>query len=161
MEMSPQERDLHAIGEEAKLLTFQCGAQEYGIPIDDAREVVGILDIDPVPMTPAYVKGVMNLRGKIVPVVSLRAKLDMEQVENTAETCVVVVDLDGEQTGVIVDFLIGVISIEPSQLEDSPDLGSHVHNDYISGIAKLEKRVILILDLRILLALEVNPALKV
>ncbi len=160
MDMTTQEIARQTEGEETKLLTFQCGAQEYGIPIEDAREVVGILEIDPVPMTPAFVKGVMNLRGKIVPVVSLRAKLDMEQIENTAETCVVVVDLDGEQTGVIVDFLIGVLSIDPTQLEDSPDLGSHVHNDYISAIAKLEKRVILILDLRILLAFSAETAIK-
>lgn len=90
----------------AKLLTFSCGGQEYGLHVELAREVVGLQDIDPIPMTPNFIEGVMNLRGKIVAVMNLRTKLEMPPMESTSETCIVVVDLEGEQTGIIVDYLL-------------------------------------------------------
>ncbi|MDX2470376.1 MAG: chemotaxis protein CheW [SAR324 cluster bacterium] len=135
-----------------KILVFLCGDQEYALPIELAREVVGMMPIDKFPQTPDYIEGMMNLRGKIVPVMNLRTKLGVEKIEENAENCIVVVNLNGEQTGVIVDFLVGVSVIDQNDLEESPDLGDHIHNNYVKSIAKLEKRVILIIDAKSLLA---------
>ncbi len=135
-----------------KILVFLCGEQEYALPIELAREVVGMMPIDKFPQTPDYMEGMMNLRGKIVPVMNLRTKLGVEQCEETLENCVVVVNLNGEQTGVIVDFLVGVSVIDQNDLEESPDLGDHIHNNYVKSIAKVGKRVILIIDALSLLA---------
>lgn len=130
-----------------KLLTFLLGKQEYGIQILEAREVVGMMHIDPVPQTPDFMKGVINLRGKIIPVIDLREKFQMEAKEGSKETCIVVVDIKGKMTGVIVDFLSGVVTIEKENFEESPELGSNIKTDFIIGMAKLEKRVIIILDM--------------
>lgn len=135
-----------------KLLTFQLGDQEYGIQILEAREVVGLMQIDPVPQTPAFMKGVINLRGKIIPVIDLRTKFDMVEVESTKETCIVVVDIDGKFTGIIVDMLIGVLTIEKSEFESTPELGDHIRTDFITGMVKLENRVVIVLDIKSILS---------
>ncbi len=145
MELSLENTQALALDADAKLLVFQC-SQEYGIHIAYAREVVGLQVVDPVPMMPHFMEGVMNLRGKIVPVMNLRKKLNMPEVEPTQETCIVVVDLQGEQMGIIVDYLIGVQSLNDYVTEDSPDLGSQGSNNFIQGVAKSGRRVILILD---------------
>lgn len=137
-----------------KILIFLCGEQEYALPIELAREVVGMMPIDIFPQTPDYMEGMMNLRGKIVPVMNLRTKLGVALADDLPEKCIVVVNLDGEETGVIVDFLVGVSVIDQNQLEESPDLGDHIHNNYVKSIAKIGKRVILIIDAPSLMALE-------
>lgn len=106
-----------------------------------------MMHIDPVPRTPDFMEGVINLRGKIIPVIDLRAKFEMKETEHTKETCIVVVDVIGKMTGVIVDFLSGVVTIEKEDFEDSPELGSNIKTDLIIGMAKLEKRVIIVLDM--------------
>lgn len=136
---------------EGKLLTFQLGEQHYGVRIDQAREVVGLLSIDEVPQTPRYLLGVMNLRGKIVPVMSLRRKLGMPDADTTGETCTVVATLNGEETGIVVDFLVGVVTITPDQFQEDVDLGPHIDTSFIYGMAKLPDRVIAILELHALL----------
>ncbi len=130
-----------------KLLTFQLGRQEYGIQILEAREVVGMMNIDPVLQTPDFMKGVINLRGKIIPVIDLRKKFKMEELEHTKEACIVVVDVKGKLTGVIVAFLCGVATIEEKEFEESPELGSNIRTDFIVGMAKLEARVIIVLHM--------------
>lgn len=130
-----------------KLLTFIIGNQEYGIQILEAREVVGMMPIEPVPQTPKFMKGVINLRGSIIPVIDLRTKFGMEAKEATAESCIVKVDIKGRATGCIVDFLVGVVTIDPKEFEESPELGHNIHTDFILGMAKLDKRVIIILDM--------------
>ena len=137
-----------------KLLTFLIGDQEYGIQILEAREVVGMMDIDPVPQTPKFMKGVINLRGKIIPVIDLRLKFQMPEKEKSNESCIVVVDINGKLTGTIVDFLVGVVTIEEKEFEESPDLGSNVNTVFIKGMAKLEKRVIIVLEMEKVLSNE-------
>ncbi|MDT8446645.1 MAG: chemotaxis protein CheW [bacterium] len=136
---------------EGKLLTFQLGEQHYGVRIDQAREVVGLMAIDPVPQTPDYLLGVMNLRGKIVPVMSLRRKLGMEDAEVTGETCTVVATLNGEETGIVVDFLVGVVTVSPEQFQSDMNLGDHIDTSVLYGMAKMPDRVIAILELNALL----------
>ena len=137
-----------------KLLTYQIGDQEYGIQILEAREVVGMMEIDPVPQTPAFMKGVINLRGKIIPVIDLRLKFKMDEKEHTNESCIVVVDIYGKLTGIIVDFLVGVVTVEEAEFEDSPDLGSNINTIFIKGMAKLGKRVIIVLEMEKVLSNE-------
>lgn len=137
-----------------KLLTFLIGNQEYGIQILEAREVVGLTDIDPVPQTPDFMKGVFNLRGKIIPVIDLRSKFGMDETPPTNESCIIVVDIQGKLTGIIVNFLVGVVTIEESEFEDSPDLGNNINTVFIAGMAKLEKRVIIVLDMENILSNE-------
>jgi len=139
---------------DAKLLTFLLDQQEYGIHILEAREVVGQMHVDPIPRTPDFMKGVINLRGKIIPVIDLRTRFDMNPGEPTKESCVVVVEMDGLLTGMAVDFLVGVVTVESEQLEPSPRLGSNIHTEYISGIAKLGERVVIVLDMNTILSNE-------
>ena len=130
-----------------KVLTFQLGGQEYGIEILQAREVVGLMHTDPVPKTPNWMKGVINLRGKIIPVIDLRTKFEMEESEASSERCIVVVDIHGQMTGVVVDLLSGVVTLEQEQFEDSPELGNNIDAEFITGIAKLQSRVVIVLDM--------------
>ncbi|MGA1598610.1 MAG: chemotaxis protein CheW [bacterium] len=133
---------------EGKMLTFMLGAQEYGIKILEAREVVGLMPIDPVPHTPPFMKGVINLRGKIIPVIDLRAKFNMSPMEETTtETCIIVVDVQGALTGLVVDALVGVTRVEAEQFEDTPQLGTNIRTEFISGMAKLDTRVVIVLDI--------------
>ncbi|MCP4756282.1 MAG: purine-binding chemotaxis protein CheW [Proteobacteria bacterium] len=148
--MSPQNDLFDKSG--GKLLTFQLGEQEYGIQILEAREVVGLMQIDPVPQTPDFMKGVINLRGKIIPVIDLRTKFGMEEMEPTKETCIVVVDIDGKLTGIVVDLLVGVLTIEKSEFEDTPELGANIRTDFITGMVKLENRVVIVLDIKNILS---------
>lgn len=137
-----------------KLLTFMIGGQEYGIQILEAREVVGMMPIEPVPQTPSFMKGVINLRGSIIPVIDLRIKFGMPHKDPTPESCIVKVDIQGHSTGCVVDFLVGVVTIEPKDFEESPELGANIHTDFILGMAKLDKRVIIILDMEAVLSNE-------
>ncbi|MBF0353340.1 MAG: purine-binding chemotaxis protein CheW [SAR324 cluster bacterium] len=137
-----------------KLLTFQLGNQEYGIQILQAREVVGLMRIDPVPQTPSFMKGVINLRGKIIPVIDLRSKFGMPQIEPGKENCIVVVDMQGKLTGVIVDLLVGVLTVEPDDFEHTPELGSNIHAEFITGMVKLESRIVIVLNMETILSNE-------
>lgn len=128
-----------------KMLTVLLGEKEYGFPILQAREVVGMQNIDPVPRTPDFMKGVINLRGKIVPVIDLRTKFGLEPRDTNKDTCIVVVDLNGDLTGVIVDQLLGVTTVEEKEYEAAPKLGSHIEADFVAGMVKLEDRVIIVL----------------
>jgi len=128
-----------------KLLTVKLSDQEYGIPILEAREVVGMQNIDPVPKTPKFMKGVINLRGKIIPVIDLRLKFGLNEKEVSKESCIVVVDILGALTGIIVDQLIGVVTVNKEEYESAPRLGNNINAEFIMGMVKLEKRVIIVL----------------
>ncbi len=145
--MSEKSKDKFFTESGGKLLTVQLGEQEYGIPILEAREVVGMQNIDPVPKTPDFMKGVINLRGKIVPVIDLRLKFEMKAKEITKETCIVVVDIQGNFTGIIVDQLIGVVTVDKEEYESSPQLGHNINAEFITGMVKLEERVIIVLEI--------------
>jgi len=134
-------------GSAGKLLTVEVNNQEYGIPILEAREVVGLQKIDEVPKTPEFMKGVINLRGKIIPIIDLRVKFEIEGYKKTPESCIIVVNLKNKMTGIIVDRLIGVVTVEKEEYETSLDLGSNIKTEFISGIVKLENRVIIVLEM--------------
>lgn len=130
-----------------KFLTFCLGDEEYGIEILKVREIIGMMPITPVPRTPEFIRGVINLRGKVIPVVDLRLKFGMPSVEQTEETCVIVVQADGVEMGTIVDKVSEVADIDSGNIEDAPFFGDDVETDYILGLGKSDKCVTLLLDI--------------
>jgi purine-binding chemotaxis protein CheW len=139
-------------GPARKLLSFCLGKEEYGLDILAVREIIGLIDITPLPRTPPYVKGVINLRGRIIPVIELRTRFGLSAVDTTEETCIIVVDvpLDGvsepRQMGVAVDSVREVLDIPVGNIEPPPEFGCQVPMDYITGIGKVKEKVVVILD---------------
>jgi len=153
----------HSPGENAdKYLSFVLGNEEYSLEILKVREIIGLIDVTPLPQTPDYVKGVINLRGKIIPVVELRTRFGLESIEYTDATCIIVVKVetpDGEHLhmGVIVDTVSEVLSINASEFEPAPKFATEVNTDYILGIGKVKEKTIILLDInKVLSTAEIN-----
>lgn len=127
-------------------LTLHLGTECYGVPIEMVREINRVGEITSVPKTPDYVKGVMNLRGKIIPVISLRLKFQMQPLENTRDTCIIVIDTPTGQVGMIVDSVKEVVSLKEDQIAVSPELGNTESMRFVTGMGKLEDKVIILLD---------------
>lgn len=130
-----------------KYLTFFLDREEYGIEIVRVREIIGLMTITSVPRTPEYLRGVINLRGKVIPIIDLRLKFDMPEVENTEETCIIVVQSGDDSVGAVVDKVSEVLDITDEDIVDAPSLGADVNTDYILGIGKSESGVKLLLDI--------------
>ncbi len=130
-----------------KFLTFFLAGEEYGLEILKVQEIIGMMPITPVPRTPSHIRGVVNLRGKVIPVVDLRLKFGMSFKEQNDETCIIVVQANEVQTGIVVDSVSEVLDIPPQAIEDAPSFGSSVNSDYILGIGKAEGKVKLLLDI--------------
>jgi purine-binding chemotaxis protein CheW len=146
-------------GKEGKYLTFTLGQEEYGIGILKVREIIGILEITSVPRTPEHIKGVINLRGKVIPVISLRSKFEIPEEDYTDRTCIIVVEIQGSAgsipIGIIVDSVSEVLNISGEDIEPTPNLGSALNTDYILGLAKVKGQVKILLDIdRVLSAAE-------
>lgn len=134
-----------------KYLTFQLGNEEFAINVLKVREIMGVQEITAVPQTPAFVKGVINLRGKVIPVVDLRLKFNLPQVEYTQRTCIIVVQVPGEtgamQMGIIVDGVSEVLNLTAGDIENTPDFGQGVTVPYLLGMAKTKSGVKILLDI--------------
>ena len=130
-----------------KYLTFFLGDQEYGLEILKVREIIGMVPITPMPRTPSFIKGVINLRGKVIPVIDLRAKFTMAAVEQTEETCIIVVDVNSVEMGIVVDKVSEVQTIAEADISDSPSFGVSVDTDFILGIGKQKGKVTVLLDI--------------
>jgi len=130
-----------------KYLTFGLADEEYGLEILKVREILGMLEITAVPQTPHYIKGVVNLRGKVIPVVDLRTKFGLESVEQTAETCIIVVDVSGVEMGIVVDRVSEVRNIEEKNIDDPPNFGVAVDTSFILGMGKSKDNVAMLLDI--------------
>ena len=141
---------------EGKYLTFALANEEYGLEILKVREIIGYMEITAVPQTPAYVKGVVNLRGQVIPVVDLRAKFGMETTDITEETCIIVVETgQGSRsfsTGIVVDHVEEVLDIAGKDIEEAPQFGSAVNTDFILGMGKIGESVKILLDIDRVLA---------
>jgi purine-binding chemotaxis protein CheW len=135
-----------------KFLTFFLAGEEYGIEILKVHEIIGMMAITPVPRTPHFIRGVINLRGKVIPVVDLRLKFGMEAQEQTSETCIIVVQTHGIQMGIVVDKVSEVLDIAVQEIEEAPSFGTEVNTDYILGIGKTQGRVRILLDIEKALA---------
>ena len=134
-----------------KYLTFALGPEEFGLEILKVREIIGYMPITAVPQTPSYVKGVINLRGQVIPVVDLRAKFAMNAAETTSETCIIVVETrqgSGKcNTGIVVDRVRDVLDVLEENIENAPDFGAGVDNDCILGMGKIGESVKILLDI--------------
>ena len=141
---------------DGKYLTFALGPEEYGLEILKVRELIGYMEITAVPQTPAYVKGVINLRGQVIPVIDLRAKFVMDTMERTEETCVIVVEISqgghNFNTGFIVDHVSEVVDIAGEDIEEAPQFGSDVNTDFILGMGKIGDSVKILLDINMVLS---------
>ena len=141
---------------EGKYLTFALAQEEYGLEILKVREIIGYIDVTAVPQTPRYVKGVINLRGQVIPVIDLRAKFGMETAAVTDETCIIVVEISNAgrkfDTGIVVDRVQEVLDISGTDIEDAPQFGSAVNTDFILGMGKVGQSVKILLDINKVLA---------
>ncbi len=134
-----------------KYLTFALGNEEYGLEILKVREIIGYMEITAMPRTPSYVKGVINLRGQVIPVVDLRAKFGMELAKRTDETCIIVVEnrQGGREisTGIVVDHVSEVLDIVAENIEDPPRFDTAAATNFILGMGKIGDSVKILLDI--------------
>ncbi len=134
-----------------KYLTFSLSHEEFGLEILKVREIIGYMEITAVPQTPGCIKGVINLRGQVIPVVDLRAKFGMETTQTTEETCIIVVEIEQHarqfSTGIVVDCVQEVLDIADEAIEPAPHLGTNVNTDFILGMGKINDSVKILLDI--------------
>lgn len=134
-----------------KYLTFQLDREEFGIQVLKVREIMGVQEITAVPQTPSCVKGVINLRGKVIPVVDLRLKFGLAEAEYTQRTCIIVAQVQAQAAamlvGVVVDGVSEVVNLAGADIEDTPDFGEGVETTYLLGMAKIKGKVKILLDI--------------
>ena len=143
---------------EGKYLTFALDGEEYGIGILKVKEIIGIMPVTAVPQTPKYVKGVINLRGKVIPVVDLRLKFGLEEKSYTDRTSIIVVEIDGGTghvlIGIVVDSVSEVLNIKTADMEETPSFGVKMDTDFILGMAKVDGEIKILLDINKVLRTE-------
>jgi purine-binding chemotaxis protein CheW len=136
---------------EGKYLTFTLDNEDYGIGILKIKEIIGVMPITPIPRTPEFLRGVINLRGKVIPVVDLRLKFEIEAIDYTERTCIIVVETEGQagtiMIGIVVDSVSEVLNIKGEDIDDTPAFGTKVNTDYILGMAKMGGGVKILLDI--------------
>jgi purine-binding chemotaxis protein CheW len=144
-----------------KYLTFHLAQEEFGIRVLKVREIMGLQEITAVPQTPAHVKGVINLRGKVVPLIDLRLKFGMPAAEYTTRTCIIVTQVRAEAgtvlMGIVVDGVSEVLNLTGQEIEDTPDFGQDAAGQYLLGMAKVKNKVKILLDIdKVLFSQEVH-----
>ena len=136
---------------EGKYLTFTLAEEEYGIGILRIKEIIGMMPITTIPQTPEFVKGVINLRGKVIPVVDLRLRFGMGSIDYTERTCIIVVEIEAQagtvMIGIVVDAVSEVLNIKGEDIEETPTFGTKLNTEYILGMAKMEGSVKILLDI--------------
>lgn len=146
--MSNQENEL------LQLVTFGIGEEEFGIDILKVQEIIRIMDITKVPNSPPYVEGVINLRGKVIPVIDLRRRFGLDYREHDSQTRIIVIDLHAMITGFVVDEVSEVLRIRANTVEQPPAVVAGVESEYIKGVGKLDDRLLILLDLDQLVPIE-------
>ncbi|MDH3975940.1 MAG: chemotaxis protein CheW [Deltaproteobacteria bacterium] len=145
-----------------KFLTFQLQEEEYGLEILKVREIIGIMAITTVPQTPDHVKGVINLRGEVIPVIDLRLKFRLTEGEYDRRTCIIVVDVRGMLMGIVVDTVSEVIHIDDNCIEEPPSFGIALNTDYILGMGKVGDQVKILLEIdKVLTSAELTEMSKI
>lgn len=136
---------------EGKYLTFTLADEAYGIGILKIKEIIGMMPVTPVPQTPEFVKGVINLRGKVIPVIDLRRRFGMETIDYSERACTIVVEIEKNadilEVGIVVDSVSEVLSIKGEDIEDTPEFGTNLKTDDILGMAKIQGGVKILLDI--------------
>jgi purine-binding chemotaxis protein CheW len=150
-----------ASGEERQLVVFQLGAELYGVDIARVHEIIRLQSITRVPRAPSFVEGVINLRGKVIPVVDLRRRFGLPTTEHTRATRTVVVEIGDQVVGIIVDSVSEVLRVSTSTIEPPSPVVAGIDSEYLHGIAKLPERLVILLDLDRVLAREERRAIEV
>lgn len=129
------------------LVTFRLGGEEYGVDIQSVQEIIRAVDITPVPGSPGHVRGVINLRGRIIPVVDLRLRFGLDQAESSDALRIIVVEIGEKRLGMLVDSVSQVTKFSSAVVEEMPEEATGVDSSYIRGVAKLDSRLIIMIDL--------------
>ncbi|NLI30751.1 MAG: chemotaxis protein CheW [Nitrospiraceae bacterium] len=156
---SPELAKTAKVSEILQLVTFNLGSEEYAVDILKVQEINRMKEITRVPNAPDYVEGVINLRGKVIPVVSLRKKFFLEERENDVQSRIMIMDIQGITMGLIVDAVSEVLRVPAGIVEQAPPMTSNVSTEFIRGIAKLEDRLIILLDMERLIGKPEETAL--
>ncbi len=146
------------LAKEGKYLTFSLANEDYGLEILKVREIIGMMDITAIPQTPVFVKGVINLRGRVIPVIDLRLKFGFPPRDYGERTCIIVVEVQNDsgavQMGVVVDSVSEVLNINVEDIEPPPSFGASIKTQYILGIAKAKETIKILLDINRVLTSE-------
>lgn len=143
----PQEGFSDQTSELLQLVSFNIGSEEFGVDILKVQEINRMVDITKVPQAPHYVEGVINLRGKVIPIIDLRKRFNLELKEYDKNTRIVVVDINGSIMGMVVDSVSEVLRLPSNTIEPPPEIVAGINSEYIKGVAKLEDRLLIFLDL--------------
>lgn len=136
------------MAEDLKVIVFSLGSEQYGVEVDQVRTIERMLPMTRVPKTPPFVKGVINLRGAVVPVIDLRGRFGLEEAEYTENTRIIIVSINDMEVGLIVDNANDVMDVNEEQIEDPPEIVGGIKAKYLRGVAKLEEdRLIVLLNL--------------
>lgn len=157
--MKEREGNQNDLSELLQLVSFKIGGEEFGIDILKVQEINRMMQITKVPNAPHFVEGVVNLRGRIIPVVNLRTRLNMEKIDEDNRTRIIVVDLTGITIGFVVDEVNEVLRIPKSITEPPPAMVAGIDSDYITAVGKLEDRLLILLDLEKIFSVEETKAL--
>ncbi|WP_026559330.1 chemotaxis protein CheW [Bacillus sp. J37] len=149
----------HLVGD-LKVIVFQLQDEEYGIPVQQVRSIEKVEHITRVPRTAPFIKGVINLRGVVTPIIDLRKRFGLQELEDTESTRMIIVSKEDIEVGFIVDAANDVIDIQKDIIEPAPEVVGSVEVEYIQGVAKLEKRLIVMIDLDEVLKTEQTLALQ-
>lgn len=155
---STDKSSVSTIADSTKYLTFKVADEAYGVEVLKVREIIGLLPITKIPKAPPYILGVINLRGKVIPVADTTNKFGINPSEKTDETCIIVVEVahseDSIEMGILVDKVLEVTDIYHNEIEQSVQFGTSIKNEFITGIAKVEDGIKILLDIDQLLASE-------
>ena len=146
MNTSQKEQSKDESSYSTRYLSFSLGTEEYAIPLLSVKEVIAIPDVTPVPFTPNYFQGIMNLRGQVISIIDLRKKLGVT-AKTESETAVIICDLNPLCLGIVVDSVNYVLSLRPQDIAAKPDIQSSRNTDYITGVYRKDKKLILLLDI--------------
>lgn len=137
--------------QDGKHLTFCLGSEDYGIPILKVKEIIGLMEITHVPQTPEFIKGVINLRGKIIPIMDLRLKFKMQEKDYNERTCIIVVEVNINNAkrlmGIVVDTVSEVVNIQSSEIEAPPQYGTKIETSFLTGMGKVKNKVVMLLNI--------------
>ncbi|MZP29906.1 chemotaxis protein CheW [Heliobacterium undosum] len=132
---------------EIQLVVFRLGTEEYGVPITQVQEINRLLTPTKIPQAPSFVEGIINLRGKIIPIIDLKKRFGLAQEEHTANTRIIVVNVERHTVGIIVDAVTEVLRMPQSAIEPPPPMISTISSDYLKGVGKVDERLLILLDL--------------
>ena len=149
-----------ASSDECQYVSFILAEEEYGVPILKVQEIIRYTKLTRVPQASEFVEGVLNLRGRVIPVIDLRKRFNLESVEKDRHSRIVVVEVDNQTVGMVVDGVSEVLQISQSEIEPAPPLGARVNSEFIKGMGKVGERLMILLDIDRILSAEEKGAIE-